>query len=273
MCYVRTISGTCVLRTAFPGRIEDHRTAWLYPFDKTTMALLDYANFQLIEYLDGSYFNKVLMREFPGQVVKDPVTIRLDHAGLEDPTGTISPYIRMARELTQPCVVRLIIESVGDGRVLSRHSNLLIVQGDTISRFEPMEENSSLISPFIGQETGMRVLDIIEHPQDAESSHCVSYSLMYAYFFLHGRKPDFSRGILGFELAVKGMYSPPCNCQPPDIEFGLDKKTGTITGGLIGGGAGLLVGGVPGLLIGAGGGALLGNVLSDDGDKQPAQSQ
>ena len=228
------------------------------------MSLLNYKDLSIVEYLDGSYFRKVLVREFPTRVVKEPATIQITDGGY---ASTLKEFLSAASMLESPVVGRVIIESFEGGTMKTRHSNLLIVDNSTrtVTRFEPSNEESlSEISAIITEETGWTVSNIDLHPQPRRDSHCLSYVLMYAYFFLHERGVDFSDGILRFELVVKATYPLPSPYEPADVEFGSDKTTGTVGGALIGGGLGALAFGVPGLLIGAGGGALLGNAVSKD---------
>src|SRR4029078_7515060 len=82
--------------------------------------------------LSGKYFNLVL-GFFPG-LIKEPLIIRIGNG-----TGVINKQLGFDIKGNLQ-LLRVIIESVEGTNIVSRHSNLLIINNQlkTISRFEPI---------------------------------------------------------------------------------------------------------------------------------------
>ena len=219
--------------------------------------------------LDGRYFDLVL-DEYEG-LVRAPMHIYI--AAGEN--NTFESHIDMTESRLQlnpafPDLIRVIIEVSKDDNVVSRHSNLLIVDSmsnkQTVYRFEPLEAhaykdaiNQMLREYFVRVIPSYPFQEISYHPQSIKDARCKNKGLCVAYVTLvalqlvYGGGVDYSvnyTDIRKFVSAVEDMTNLNLSPDPtPDIEFGpYDVPLATVAGAIIGG---------PLLALGWGG-ALLG---------------
>ena len=224
--------------------------------------------------LDGRYFNLVVGKH--PYVVTKPLIINI---GEVVDSNLAHIYLNPLQEII---LLRVIIQNLNtDGSVLSRHSNLLIIDNslndpsqEAIRRFEPLESNvySEYVNQYLqGQFQYMlpqhQYSELNYHPQPGSNSGlCVAYVLKFAYYYLLNQPIVFNgeSDILQFAMYVEKLYSSKLRGKP-DIEYGRGSvlggaAIGGLTGGLIGGAVGGPAGAVAGFGLGALGGATLGSV-------------
>lgn len=224
-------------------------------------------------YLDGRYFNLVLAPLHKG-VSLNPLMIDIE----EDLDGNAS-YIRMHMHDTvirsdTSSIIRVIIRSAS-----IRHSALLVINtADNNVWFWNPKSNYHIktgsdglekhiihrIRGFLKVLGGMKFTEI-NYPIDEEynsqclsqgymSGYCNAYIIKFVIDWINNRTVDLT-DIRRFVSAIEHKYSSQLTGEP-DIEF--STKSGTLIGGLVGGGAGVLIGGAIGGPIGAIGGGLIG---------------
>ena len=175
-------------------------------------------------------------------------------------------------------LLRVIIKLINnDGSILSRHSNLLIIDNNprdrTISRFEPLDNNvyDDYINAYLGNEfksmmPNHRYLELNYHPQPVRNlGLCIAYVLKFAYYYLINQPIVFEGedDILRFSMYVEQLYKNNLDRLKtrPDIEYGNRAIGGALFGGLAGGLIGGAVGGPVGAAAGFGLGALGGAAI------------
>lgn len=217
--------------------------------------------------LDGRYFN-LCLDEYEG-LVKTPMHIYIAAGD----NNTFESHIDMTESRLQlnpnfPDLIRVIIEVSKDDGVVSRHSNLIVVDStsSTVYRFEPLEAhaykdaiNQMLKEYFVRVIPSYSFKEISYHPQSIKDVRCrnkglcVAYVTLVALQIVYGNGIDYSvsyADIRKFVSAVEDMYNLNLSLESEaDIEFGpYDVPLATVAGAIIGG---------PLLALGWGG-ALLG---------------
>ena len=231
-------------------------------------------------YLDGRYFNRVL-EEYPG-LNKTPIVFRISEKEAvqtetegwqqEFKIKELSSTIHVNLNDQYPDLVRIIIEIARNGKVLSRHSNLLVVdpRNKTAYRFESLAshkyffEVNDALELFVNTALpDYKFMPMELHPQKLEEGkcagkgYCIGYTIKLATMFVTGQPLEFSEDptdIYRFAAAVEAMF--PLEEGEPDLEYGPGNWLPTLAGAGIGG---LLTGGG---LLGTIGGGLLGNWIS-----------
>jgi hypothetical protein len=252
--------------------------------------LENYKEYTYPHYLDGRYFNKVLsLEEYPGLVTK-PLTLHID-ADTEEITTKSSDKINIIPDTLYPSIIRLIIVMHKDKSMISKHSNLLIMnhKNRTILRFDPMNHRyEDIINDYVESLFDVYNYDFSvdgRHPQpkDSTDDYCVAYVLKYAYFLINRMPIDFydhkrddvicsDDDIVQFASAIEYLYGPLDTSVdgPPDIEYGrMDPTTTSIlVGGLGGAAIGGLAGGAGGAVVGGLGGAALGGLIGSSSQRR-----
>lgn len=231
--------------------------------------------------LDGRYFNKVLIPEdYPG-LIEEPLIISVNYINKDVESGMDST-IQIDRDNLYPSILRMIIEMKDGDTIISRHSNLLIInhKNMTVLRFDPMEHHyQNMINEYIKSVFPLYtfIMDP-RHPQQKDSidHYCVAYVIKYAYFYINNEPVEFDihddsdvicsdNDIEHFAHAITHIYGSLDSSidGPPDIEHGnMDPTaTGVLVGGLGGAAIGGIVGGPGGALVGGLGGAALGGLI------------
>lgn len=198
--------------------------------------------------LSGKYFNLAL-GFFPG-LVKEPLTLQVD--------GESVRYLKplefaIVGELQ---VLRVILETVSGGKVVSRHSNVVILdyRNRLFTRFEPMvnpadQQINLALGTLLKQTFGGRGITYTEsdfHPQSTHNGHnmCVAFTIKFALDYIRGAfgQSDFMEGSIDeFARALKTVYNLPKEVEDQDVEFGPRGFGGGFGAGLLGG---ALVGGL-----------------------------
>lgn len=263
--------------------------------------LLNYKETLPIDYLDGRYFHLVL-RDIPG-VIQQPLILRVSHKGASivsgpriDPSQGIQ-YLRLiiefvenvdapqdqGRVMTRASSAMQLPTVTSQGKVVSRHSNLLIIDNPRkrIQRFEPLDDNAA--DGLINQEL-MRALnptfagydyrELSIHPQkDDLIGLCVAYVIKFAYFHHHEGAVSFEGDydIAQFGKAIVKQYGV-VDDRNKDIEFGyhrygygyspLGGAAPILGGALLGGIVGGAIAGGPGFAAGALTGGLAGGIAA-----------
>lgn len=250
-------------------------------------ALENYKSYNLPYYLDGRYFNKVLKNEQYDSFIETPLIIQIKETknNIESPIIPIT-NIEIFEDVLYPSIFRLIIEEIKNNQIISRHSNLIIINhlNNHITRFEPIKsyKYNDIINNYLFNIFNRKYIIYLDkrHPQNNNDNYCNAYVLKYAYFYIKRLPIYFEKNknseiicsdddIQKFTHSVKYLYGPlDYNIDgPPDIEFGLNPTQqgvligglgGAALGGIVGGGSGLILGG----LLGASTGALIGSSAS-----------
>ena len=240
--------------------------------------LLEYKQKSPALYLDGRYFNLVVGKH--PYVVTKPLIINIAD-GKPLSSNLTDIYLNPTQDVI---LLRIIIQVVNnDGSILSRHSNLLIIDNNprdrTISKFEPLDNNvyseyinAYLKNEFLGMMPHHRYVELNYHPQPARNMGlCIAYVLKFAYYYLLNQPIVFEGedDILRFAMYVEQLYKRRLNRlkSRPDIEYGNRAVAGGalfggLTGGLIGGAVAGPVGAVAGFGLGALSGAAIGSAAS-----------
>lgn len=231
--------------------------------------LAKYQEYQIPEYLDGRYFEKVMKSIDRFAVALEPLVIRI----IDDKLYTNQEAFAELFTMIAPTMyARVIVEVVVSGKSVMRHSQLLIIEQDTVIYFEPdyidnkYYENTKMIVEEIFPDYNLNeyFLETKSSRKRIIGGYCVAYVLKFAYYHAIGEFDKVKQetdwdidDIRKFSKMVEYMYGPPEKGYP-DIEFG---TTDTVIGGLGGAGLGYVVGGPAGALIGGAGGAYLGSRL------------
>lgn len=198
--------------------------------------LANYKQWLPREYISGSYFNRVFAKE-PGLIQK-PLILRVEGSSVSVRNSDIS----FKRDPQIPVhLLRVIIEVIANGKVGSRHSNVIIIdnQKKDIIRFEPLSGlEGSAVNEAIVKVLGpvfhnYRYYESVAHPQRLDSSRglCVAYSIYFAYFYLL-QEPIVFEGEYNmhrFAMAIKHIYG---EINDSDVEYGPGGGFGV---GLLGG--------------------------------------
>lgn len=230
--------------------------------------LLEYKRLIKLHYLDGRYFNLVF-GNYPG-LIRQPLIINqsikdgIYHTYITEDTSFLSKNSNIGVQ-----IARIIIEVDNNNRLISRHSNGLIINhiNKEIFRFDPINSNNDRINIILMGELakhypGYKYEELDTHPQvNLFDGLCVSYVIKFVYFYLLGRPVVFEGDydIYQFASVIMQLYGP-LPKEGADIEFGPYYHNPAIPilgGAAIGGLAGGLIAGPPGLV----GGALAGGAI------------
>jgi hypothetical protein len=204
--------------------------------------LLNYKSLVGTRYLDGRYFNLVFQNQ-PG-LIRTPMVIQITKSETKITSGDIIVPIGTNVEYY---IIRLIIEIVEKNKVVSRHSNVVIIDNvvKKVIRFEPFELfdavdiNKLLSQSFSSSLGGYFFVESSAHPQrlDGHNGLCVAYVIKFALFYI-SKEPIVFEGtfdILNFSDAVMTLLGP-LSVEGQDIEFGFGGfGVGLLGGALIGG--------------------------------------
>lgn len=234
----------------------------------TKMSLQLYEELNIPEYLDGRYFDLVMKSLDKYILAPEPLFIRVVPSG-EFYTNK-DAFADLFTMTAEKMYVRIILQKDDeDGNPIMRHSQLLIVEGDTVTHVEP---NIELKDQKHAHRVSQKVVDdlfpdhavgykslVQSNGRPISGGYCTAFVLKYAYFdYLEEEVTDWSlEDIRKFSRAVELIYGPIIG-GIPEIEFG-HNDTDTVVGGLAGAGLGLAVGGPVGALVGGAGGAYLGS--------------
>lgn len=187
--------------------------------------------------LSGKYFN-IVLGSFPG-TIKIPLVIRISESDIKI-AGT-----PVAFQVAGPLqVVRVIIEVESAGRVVSRHSNVLLIDNRSkkITRFEPLatdpngaQINNFLISVLRPSFKGYDYQVDSYHPQVNVNDRkmCLAYSLQFARDYIFGKRVN-AEPIHEFSRKVRDLYPLPEEVEREDIEGHGGLGLGLLGGALIG---------------------------------------
>jgi len=199
--------------------------------------LVDYKDWAPVEHLSGVYFNKVFAND--PALIKKPLVIRIEN----DEPSIFGQSLGFKTEGDMH-LLRLILEVISNGKVTSRHSNVVVIDNvlKKIVRFEPLASiNSNKIDQFLANTLrplfkGYIYEQVNSHPQDSlkDIGLCVAFTIKFAYFY-RNRSPIIFEGaydIHRFSKAVKTLYPTTAAEEATDIEFGWG---GGLALGLLGG--------------------------------------
>lgn len=175
--------------------------------------------------LSGKYFNLVV--GYYGGLVHQPLVIRINNGTAK----VVSPPLGFKVEGNLQ-IVRVIIETEVNGKLVSRHSNVLVIDHlkKKIIRFEPMvNPNDNLINTVVIEtlRPSFRGYDYEEsplHPQTESNGHrlCVAFSILFVMDYIHGshHMELWSRKAQEYADAIKKVFPMPLEIQNQDIEYG-----------------------------------------------------
>lgn len=241
-------------------------------------------------YLDGRYFNKVLLN-YPG-LIYNPLNIIISENRKSNKkkvrfVNDLRVFVDMKAQTVEtkfPGLLRVVITTSK-----SRHSNLLIIdyENGIVHRFEPLGRSApyfdkvneileEYLSYFLDIE--LKVIDIDldsildeKNPtclaRGERSGFCTAYILLYAYAYLNGKEFN-PEGIRRFAKKIESNYGT-LPMEGKEIEYGIftgspnpDQGRNMLIGGLAGAALGGVVGGgAGGLVLGGLGGAAIGGII------------
>nr|QBK89794.1 MAG: hypothetical protein LCPAC101_00770 [Pithovirus LCPAC101] len=254
--------------------------------------LMNYEDHTYPYSLDGRYFNKVLTQEdYPG-LITEPLVLSVNYIN-KDVEADMDAPIQIDNDILYPSILRIIIELRDGEEIISRHSNLLIInkKNKTVLRFDPMEHHyQNMINEYIKSIFPSYTFNMDpRHPQQKDSidHYCVAYVIKYAYFYINNSPINFDihnnsevicsdNDIEHFAHAITYLYGSLDTSVdgPPDIEHGnMDPTaTGILIGGLGGAAIGGIAGGAGGALVGGLGGAALGGLIGSSSNRSRGYS-
>ncbi len=175
-----------------------------------------------MEYLDGNYFYPALSQIDVDNIVQPkPFVVQIHNN---------EAYFTKTHMLTSgDSIVRLIVETYDNNKLIGKHSNLLIIKPSEgkIYRFDPLDDWDDI--PMYDIFPGYDILVEDYHPQSRNNDGfwCNAYVIERASAYIQDRQPNDIDGE-GYAQVVMALVKPLPG--DPDVEFGPGRRGARRTG-------------------------------------------